>query len=326
MAGHRGFTRREALGTMGFGALAARRRGRREAFRLEEIDDRSLKLWEGDRPVLVYNHGVLSREGVAASYNRSSYVHPLYGPDGEVLTEDFPKDHLHHRGVFWAWPHVKVGDVESQTWVPTDKILVRFSKFIRREAGAAGARLAVENAWLVGGAPAVREEVEIAARPADASGRCLDFDLAWTALEKPVILRGAAGKSYGGFTVRFNTRTGQPGGIPQKQARIAVPEGVTTKDLTETRLPWADFTAPFPGAPGRSGAAVLIHPSHPDHPPTWLTRHYGCLCVGWPGVKGGTLEPGKTARCRYRVWIHRGDPDVEALKAAYASYSGGAGR
>jgi hypothetical protein len=317
-----GWTRREALGFLGAGALAAAQDAPAPGFRFEEVDDKSLKLWEGDRPVLVYNHGVLSREGVAASYNRSSYVHPLYGPDGEVLTEDFAKDHPHHRGVFWGWPHVKIGDVESQTWVPTDKILVRFVKFVRREAGAAEARLAVENAWMAGGEKAVKEEVEIVARRGDANGRIVDFDLAWTALEKPVLLRGAEGKSYGGFTLRFNTRPKEPGAIAEKQVRIAVPDGVSAKDLTDTRLPWADLTAPFPGAKDRSGAAIFIHPSHPDYPPTWLTRHYGCLCVGWPGVKGGTLESGKTARCRYRIWVHRGDPEVEALKAANAAYAG----
>jgi hypothetical protein len=30
--------------------------------------------------------------------------------NGNILTEDFPKDHLHHRGVFWAWHQVLIGD------------------------------------------------------------------------------------------------------------------------------------------------------------------------------------------------------------------------
>ena len=71
-------------------------------FRFKEITDKSLGLFESDRPVLVYNHGVLSKAGVPADRNRSTYVHPLYGLDGEVLTDDFPKDHYHHRGLFWA--------------------------------------------------------------------------------------------------------------------------------------------------------------------------------------------------------------------------------
>ena len=40
------------------------------------------------------------------------------------------------------------------------------------------------------------------------------------------------------------------------------------------------------------------------------TRHYGVLCLGWPGVNPKTFSPGETIRCRYRVRIHRGTPDV----------------
>jgi hypothetical protein len=99
---------------------------------------------------------------------------------------------------------------------------------------------------------------------------------------------------------------------------------VTKKDLAVTPLAWADFTAALAGAGKRSGLALLVHPTHPAYPPTWLTRHYGCLCVGWPGVKPGTLQPGKPVRCRYRLWVHRGPADLETLKKAYAAYVRGA--
>ena len=40
---------------------------------------------------------------------RSDYIHPLYGLNGEVLTRDWPVDHPHHRGIYWAWPEVDYG-------------------------------------------------------------------------------------------------------------------------------------------------------------------------------------------------------------------------
>jgi hypothetical protein len=292
-----------------------------EVMKFVEKDDRSLMLRDGDRPVFVYNHGVMKKEGVNERYNRACYIHPLYGLDGEVLTEDFAKDHLHHRGVFWAWPHVKIDGKALQTWVPTEPLRVRHVRFVKRTIVSGGAVLAVENGWFLGEEKVVREMVDILVHKAGPAGRDIDFDITWTAIGKPVVLTGAKGKSYGGFTIRFNTRIKDPDRIAEKDVRITVPEGITKKDLSVTRLPWADFTAPFPGAPGRSGATLFIHPSHPDHPPTWLTRHYGCLCVGWPGVDGGTLEPDKTVRCRYRVRVHRGDPDVESLKQTYADYA-----
>ncbi|MGA8348709.1 MAG: hypothetical protein WBQ11_08740 [Isosphaeraceae bacterium] len=51
-----------------------------------------------------------------------------------------------------------------------------------------------------------------------------------------------------------------------------------------------------------------------------LTRHYGALCLGWPGVRPKTLVAGEPVRCRYRIWIHRGRPDAEHLARAFAAY------
>ncbi|MDP6722647.1 MAG: PmoA family protein, partial [Pirellulaceae bacterium] len=84
---------------------------------------------------------------------------------------------------------------------------------------------------------------------------------------------------------------------------------------------WADMTAKFHDAAGASGAAVFVHPSHPDYPPTWLTRHYGVLCVGWPGVKSRTFEPGKPIRTSYRIWIHKTASSAEQIAKAYSAYT-----
>ena len=69
-----------------------------------------------------------------------------------------------------------------------------------------------------------------------------------------------------------------------------------------------------------SGAAIFVAPDHPDFPPEWLTRHYGVICLGWPGVQPKTFQPGETIRCRYWVWIHRGATSVDRLKQAYQTY------
>ncbi len=52
------------------------------------------------------------------NYSRSHYIHPLFGLDGELLTEEFPADHPHHCGVYWAWHQVwmrekRIGDAWS---------------------------------------------------------------------------------------------------------------------------------------------------------------------------------------------------------------------
>ena len=107
---------------------------------------------------------------------------------------------------------------------------------------------------------------------------------------------------------------------PRENTQITVPQGAPAEDLPETPLPWADLSAKFAGAPGPSGAAILIDPGHPDFPPTWLTRHYGILCVGWPGVNAKTFPAGEPIRLNYRVWIHDGAADVASLEHLFQAY------
>jgi hypothetical protein len=279
-------------------------------FRFEPVSDKSLGLWEGRQPVLVYNHGVLSKAGVPANRNRSTYIHPLYGIDGEVLTDDFPKDHYHHRGLFWAWPHVRIGSRGYDLWT-IEGVHQRFQKWLAREVNPQSAVLGVENDWHVDGQKVMEERVWVRVYPADEDHRIIDLEFFWTPAEQPVTLAGAAGKSYGGLTLRYG---------PRVDTVITTPLGTGKEDLAVTRLPWADLSARFEGRAKPSGAAIFIGTDHPDFPPTWLTRHYGVLCVGWPGVEPQTFQPGATTQAKYRLWIHRGQPDREALQKAYDAY------
>lgn len=280
-------------------------------FHFTNTTERSLALYEGKQPVLVYNHGVLSKPGVPADRNRSTYVHPLYGLDGEVLSDDFPRDHYHHRGLFWAWPHVGVGPQHYDLWM-LKGIEQRFERWLARDTGSDGATLAVENGWYVGETRVVQERVTMRVHPTTADGRMIDVELVHIPLGKPLTLRGAEGKSYGGLTLRFATN---------RDTVITTPLGQGKKDLPITRLPWADLSGRFTDGQQFGGAAIFVARDHPDYPPEWLTRHYGVLCLGWPGVSGKTFQPGETIRCRYRVWIHRGAPDVTTIRRIYEAYA-----
>lgn len=279
-------------------------------FRFDDLPDKSLRLSEGTQPVLAYRYGVTLKPGVPADRARSSYVHPLYGLEGEVLTDDFPTDHYHHRGLFWAWPHVGIQDKEYDLWM-IKGIAQRFERWLARESSNDRALLGVENGWYVGEQKVMQERLFLTAHPADSQGRCLDLDFTWIPIGTPIALAGAEGKSYGGLTLRF---------APRKNTVITTPLGNGTNDLYMTRLPWADLSAVFAPQTKPSGAAIFLAPDHPDYPPTWLTRHYGVLCLGWPGVKPESFPPDKPIRCRYRLWIHRGAPAPAELAAAYENY------
>jgi hypothetical protein len=158
------------------------------------------------------------------------------------------------------------------------------------------------------------ERVWIRAYHVSDDTRSLDLEFTWIPVERPITLRGAEQKGYGGLSMRFAPRS-------ERQAAITTPSGRTSGDLVMARLPWADLTAPLGGATAPSGAALMAHPEHPDFPPQWMARRYGAMCPGWPGVDNKTLDPGKPVRLSYRVWIHKSAVELADLERAYAAYT-----
>lgn len=321
--------RRLALaGTIAAGSRAERQRRFRLAdeaekpaggsarFQIARISDASVQVVDGDRPAMVYNFGVITSEAVPKKdhrRSRSCYIHPVYGLDGEILTDDFPPDHYHHHGIFWTWPHVAVDGREHDLWAG-NTIRQQFIRWLGQEAGPAVAVLGVENGWFVGEEKVMTERVWMRIFQAVGNARVLDIDLFLIPDGRPIALQGAEGKSYGGLTMRF---------APQGPAVITVPSGTAEEDLPTTILPWADLSGRMHGFEKPSGAAIFIAPDHPDYPPMWLLRHYGPLCVGWPGVEPQTLAAGRPVRLSYRIWIHRGTPGAAELARAYEAYLAG---
>ena len=201
-----------------------------EPFRFVPVNDLSLALHEGDQPILVYNHGVISPpEGVPADRARSTYVHPLYGLDGEILTDDFPADHYHHRGLFWAWPHVIAGDQQEVDLWAINGVVQKFEKWLDRQVDDDKAILAVQNGWYLGDRKIVDETVRLTVhrKDDDDQGRSIDLDFSWTPIEEPLTLAGAEGKSYGGLNLRY---------APGADTAITVPSGLAPEDLYEAAL------------------------------------------------------------------------------------------
>ncbi|MGM0488520.1 MAG: DUF6807 family protein [Planctomycetota bacterium] len=299
----------------------------KEAFAFEK-DDLSVELMEvvpdPARPIWRYNHGTIVKESVPESdprRSRACYIHPVWGMHGEILTDDFPQDHYHHHGIFWTWPYVNVGGQTYDLWMSSD-IQQRFVKWLSTETGPVAAVMGVENGWFVGQQQVATERVWVRTYRSEPDCRAVDLTLYIEAGDKPVTLKGRQKKSYGGLTFRFDVS-------PRKDATVRIPgkalgHGAGNQsgnpDLLNTPLPWADLTTRIPGSPRRSGAAVFIHPRHPDYPPTWLTRTYGPLCVGWPGVESHTIQPGESVKLQYRIWVHAEELDFKQIEQRYKAY------
>ncbi len=117
-------------------------------FTFKEISPTGLQLSDGGKPVYVYNFGMVSAKGQPESLKRSSYLHPVYAPDGTLLTDDDNPNHPHHRGIFWAWPEVTVNGKTGDLWTIKGPFQDRFVAWRTRQTTAAEASLNVENGYI----------------------------------------------------------------------------------------------------------------------------------------------------------------------------------
>ena len=108
-------------------------------FAFREINAQSLELSENGKPVYVYNFGGILAPGFPEKFRRSTYLHPVYAPDGTLLTDDFNKDHQHHRGIFWAWEKVTFEGKTDDVWT-VGAYRQKFVKWKARETNGNTAR------------------------------------------------------------------------------------------------------------------------------------------------------------------------------------------
>ena len=284
-------------------------------------DNAHLALLENGKPVLVYNYARVAPPGkVPEHFGRACYIHPLYGLDGDVLTEDFPVDHYHHRGVFWAWPECKVGERRLNVWEMPDAHQ-HHEKWLVREAGADKAEIGMQDFWSFDDAPdkpMVREEIRFTVLPANDKGRTIDFYLKLTNVStETVTFLGAKGKGYGGLCVRPDA-----GRLP---FTFTTASGVCKDDALSFDTAWADVTSKVKPDGVTSGIAIFEHPKNPGYPfPGWIFRHYGFLGASWPHEKEHALKPSEFFELRYRLFIHRGAAEDANIKQRFEEYTAGA--
>ena len=253
---------------------------------------------------------------------RANYIHPLYGLDGEVLTDDFPSDHLHHRGIFWAWHQVWLSDMKlSDPWATLDaRWDVYAAKILTPDSHSRSLQLGVywKSPLRTDSAgkqvPFVKETTTITVHSAKDDMRKIDFQIELLALENDMRLGGSEdAKGYGGFTTRIP--------LPDGLVFTGTHGPVEPTTLSVEAGPWLDFSGDFGGTGNTSGVAILCHRSSPGYPQRWILRRKGSAQNPvYPGRDPVRLSRKKPLVLRYRLIIHRGDVthvDLDTLQADY---------
>ena len=268
-----------------------------------EQTDQGFQFRSGYRPVLFYQSEPITEH----NHTRAGFVHPLYGLDGEVLTESFPKDHRHHQGVFWAWHQLWVGDRKiGDPWVTKDHlVVVKEAEIVEQRAESA--TLDVHAEWTStalddsGASNAlVAEQTRIRVFREQGDVQYIDFTIQLKPLVDDVRLGGSEDvKGYSGFTVRVK---------PPTDMIIRDASGILADDAIQSTSAWSGVSGSF-GVKGISGVAILSHPSLTQFPPRWVLRHYGMQNVAYPGREPIALSAETPLVIRHRLVVHRGSTE-----------------
>jgi hypothetical protein len=286
-----------------------------------KIEKTSEGCWikEGERRVLFYQRTTRSLDG---KYARANYVHPLMDLDGNEITEDFPADHPHHRGVFWAWHQCLVGSSRAGDGWACQDFNWQVDQ-VRQQQKRNWAALHVRVTWSSPAisddngqpVPLVAERTTIRVPRAGPQMQVIDFDIELNALVPELKLGGSNdAKGYGGFSPRFT--------MPADVEFLAQSGQVKPATTAVEGGGWMHLRGDFGGRGSESGITIMCHPSVPGFPQAWILRRSGSMQNAvYPGAEAVPLEIGSPWRFRYRLLLHRGPVDAAQIEQHYQEYS-----
>ena len=262
-------------------------------WRADSTADRAVIL-DGEDTVAVYR--ITPRGRPDGGYERANYLHPVYAPDSGLLTEDFPADHLHHRGIFWVWHQVYAGELRAGDgwecsnffWDVSD---VRTERRGRRLVLSAAviwrSRLGEDEEPVA----LARERVRIVFHPVRAGKRRIDFRIDILPLVNDLSIGGSAdAKGYGGFSWRLP--------LP---ADVAFFAGDAELQPTETALAAGRKLRIAGTFSGGFRQLTLRQVGQPGGVYPWILRKQGSMQnVAFPGRELFPV-PAAGLRLRYRV-------------------------
>lgn len=280
---------------------------------------RQLVVSVGDKPVLHYNHAIVPAPNAdEAYYARSGYLHPLFAPDGQILTGDFAPDHPHQHGVMFAWTNttfegrdINFWDQKSQT-AKIEHVAIG-ETFEGQVAG--GFRVALRHTDLTapeGPKPVLDETWDV--RVYNVSDGFL-FDVHSTqrcAGDSPLTINQY---HYGGMAIR-----GRREWLKAEGAEFLTSTGKTRDNGNHSRPDWVTMSGQLDGRPYdvtmfaspynfRAPQPLRLHPSKP-------------YFVFAPLVLGEfQIRPGTPYESRYRFHVAQGAPNVKRTQQLWQDYA-----
>lgn len=280
------------------------------------------------QPVLQYNfETVPAPAGADTVYNRNAFIHPLWAPNGVVLTNIFPNaGHTHHMGIWNPWTHTLFEGRETDFWnVQKKEGKVRFAGNLETFSGSVWCGFSASQdhiALLKDGTEktAIHETWLVQAYPATNNGarRLWDFTSSFT----PATPTGITLLQYrygGGFGLRTTAD------FTDKTSQVLTSEGKTRRDADSTRARWVKISGATPS--GKAGMLIMNYPDNFDSPEplrVWPENAEGGeLMFNYTPtrMKPWQLYPDARYQLKYRVMVYNNDITAEEAEAAWQDYA-----
>jgi len=274
-----------------------------------KITPQGIMVSEGDQKVLFYQRETKTLDG---HYPRANYIHPLYDLQGKIITEDFPEDHKHHRGIFWAWHQVEVaGKPMGDSWECRD-----FNwdvKEVTTEKIEDKLKLKIQTFWNSPEyhdngqqLPFVEENTQITLHPTTDNHRIIDFKISLLALVDDVQIGGSNDvKGYGGFSTRFK--------LPSDIKFTSETNSITPQNeaVQAGRAMQMDGTI---SSNQKLGVLIVASKSNPTPNNSWILRSENSMQNPvYPGAELVSLSKDTPIILKYRIVLYNNKPSEEEL-------------
>ena len=275
------------------------------------VKDGGFLFKDGNDSVFFYQKSPQDKNGECG---RCNYIHPLYGLDNSRLTEDFPADHLHHRGVFWAWHQILIDNKPISDGWELKNFGQKVSEFeFRQHKGIGFLKTTVDwksPLWKNGSEPYLQEKTTITMYPKTGNYRRIDFEIKLKALTDRLSMSGSDDeKGYSGFSVRLKlpsdvSFSGENG--PIEPTNTAVDAGNAVK-----------IDGSFLDNGKKGGVVIWSNPGNPAPSTNWILRKSASMQnAAFPGRQPVAIPFDEPLVLKYSLLVFQGDLSVKQIKKA----------
>lgn len=297
-------------------------------------DEEKIEVLVGDKPVITYHTAIqMPPEGKPAYYQRSGFIHPIFSPGGQVITDDFPEDHTHQHGMFYAWVRTTFEGEQIDFWNQQRETgTVRHIEVLETKSGPVFGefKVTLEHLAIKSSGDTIRVLDEIWTVRVYGIEDYYLIDLhseQKLASASPLVMEEY---HYGGFGIRANAQWFDPefnaepenpvNYLGKGQGGFLTSEGKERIAGNHSRPNWVDMHGEIDGK--AVGFTAMGHPDNFRFPqPVRLHPAMPYFCFA-PSVLGQfSFEPGEVYTSAYRLFVHQGKADKERIEKEWRVYN-----